>query len=71
LKGKDMTLELLVERDLLMEHRQVLIDAFNASVKDIQQSLTLESNEKMEVLGILARHMKEATDKFPIIKDYM
>ena len=66
-----MTEVLLAENSLLEKHRQALLDAFNASVKDIQDLPRLNVQDKMDVLGILAKHMQEVTDQYPIIKNFM
>jgi hypothetical protein len=66
-----MTETILAENSLLKEHRQALLDAFNKTVKEIQDLSRLEIHDKMNVLGVLARNMQEVTDQYPIIKDFM
>ena len=66
-----MTEVILAENSILKEHRKALLDAFNVSVKEIQDLPRLEIHDKMDVLGILARHMQEVVDQYPIIKDCM
>jgi hypothetical protein len=66
-----MTETILTENSLLKEHRQALLDAFNKTIKEIQDLPRLESHDKMDVLGVLARNMQEVTDQYPIIKNFM
>ena len=66
-----MTEVILAENSILKEHRKALLDAFNASVKEIQDLPRLETHDKIDVLGVLARHMQEVVDQYPIIKDFM
>lgn len=66
-----MTETILAENSLLKEHRQALLDAFNKTVKEIQDLPRLEIDDKMDVLGVLARNMQEVTNQYPIIKDFM
>jgi hypothetical protein len=66
-----MTLELLAENEILKNHRQALLDAFNESIREIQGSQKINLDDKMDVLGILARHLNEVVKEYPIIKDIM
>lgn len=66
-----MTTEILVENSILKKQRQALIDAFNKSTEYIQKMPRLSLSNKMDVLDILAEHMKEVVDEYPEIKDLM
>ena len=62
---------ILAENDVLKKQRQALINAFNESTRDIQGLPRLSISDKMDVLGILAEHMKEVVDEYPVIKNLM
>lgn len=53
------------------EEIKALINAFDKSTKDIQGLSRLSVLDKMDVLGILAKHMKKVVDEYPVIKDLM
>ena len=66
-----MTNEILVENSILKKQRQALINAFNESTRDIQGLPRLSISDKMDILGILAKHMDEVVDEYPVIKNLM
>ena len=64
-----MTVELLAERMILSDQVYLLRKGFDEVTEKVQKSSTLETHDKMEVLGYIANKLDEIVKQWPKLKD--